>query len=377
MVLARIAKAMATEGHKTVACLHSLTGGSIAFKDSGKGPAIPVLQAPVWPKYRHNGVLTGAGNYVNILTSIGFHRPAALQAMVDGWLSILSLIKPAVAIVDHSPAFQIAARIRNLPVIAIGTPYLMPPLDGRTLPSVNAHISPLADELRHLESAQEVLAQYRHAAPLNLPDLLATQSRFVMGLPEIDPYLSVRREQLYLPFEPLPDHVPVPRNPSFFVYLGGDEPNGDVIFQAISDLAVEASFYLRGENPMIARFLERRGHVVYRDPPRLADVLPRATHLISGGGAQMTQAAMAAGRPHIIFPSHEESWFNARQVNRLEVGRTLERSLQRHDLHSRLREILADKMLHACAAALATTIKARQGKQADNLVLASIRRFLA
>ncbi|MEZ5873090.1 MAG: hypothetical protein R3D32_14860 [Nitratireductor sp.] len=309
------------------------------------------------------------------MTAIGFTRPELLSAVVDAWIETLKLISPGVVVCDNAPALQIAAKIRNIPTIALGTPYLMPPLDGPNLPAYDAHFSPVVDERQLLESAARIFAGHDKPPPKSMPSLLATDFRFVFGLPEIDPYLAVRRENLYLPLGDLPKLEPIPALPRYFVYLGADEPVSKKLFQAIADSGLPADIYMRDDSGMLARFLRRRGFNVFADPPKLDDVLPKVTHVISAGGAHVTQAAMLAGRHHIMLPRHEESWSNARMATRLKVASVIGQNEEDKAIRGKITSTVADHSLLHNAIRLATELAQRQNRSASSLLTGAIKRY--
>jgi rhamnosyltransferase subunit B len=373
MPLARIAAILRAEGAAIVVAARSLLNARIAFR----GIDVSLLQAPVWPSYHHVPVLTGAGNYVNLLTNVGFHKEENLAAVVAGWVNLLDMVKPGAVVADHCPALLVATRIRNVPVIHVGVPMMMPPLDGANLPMVDALVSAVTDERKLMASAAKVLALWRKPAPDNLPRLLATPFRFVFGLPDIDPYLASRREPLYEPPEGLPTFVVPPAERALFVYHGAEHAEAEPLFQAISSTGIRTTCYLRGNTGTISRFLEKRGIEVLSEPPSISDTLPRYSHVLSGGGAYMTQAAMAAGRPHLMLPRHEEAATNSRMATRLNVGRWINAWGDRDALRADIERAVGDHAMTLEAIRLASAITIRPLRPAMDLVKAAVMRNLS
>src|SRR6185369_1370140 len=110
-----------------------------------------------------------------------------------------------------------------------------------------------------------------------------------------------------LPPERLPVFAEPPVSPRLFAYLGQDIAGLDRLLQVLVDLDVPLEVYLRGDLSALARFLVLRGHRVYDTPPALADVLPAVSHVIAGAGAFTCHAALAAGRPLLALPQHDEA----------------------------------------------------------------------
>jgi UDP:flavonoid glycosyltransferase YjiC (YdhE family) len=85
-------------------------------------------------------------------------------------------------------------------------------------------------------------------------------------------------------------------------------------------LGPEASAYFRGSIGARAAVLKSRGITVYEQAPALSDVLPGASAVFSHGGTGFTNAALAAGRPHILGTRHAEARATAQALEELGVG---------------------------------------------------------
>jgi UDP:flavonoid glycosyltransferase YjiC (YdhE family) len=167
----------------------------------------------------------------------------------------------------------------------------------------------------------------------------------VFGCPELDAYGPFRHDPLCLPPEPLPEFVEPPIEPRIFVYLGPELPRIETFLQSLAELDVPLEVYLRGEIAPLGRFLALRGHQVYGEPPPLADVLPRVSHVICGAGAFTCHAALAAGRPVLALPSHGESTLNAAALEKLGVAKRLEPQSDASDIRAGVTGFLRDHAL--------------------------------
>ena len=318
--LAEIAKALIGEDVRLIAAARDLVHAGIAFE----GLPVQLLQAPVWSDHRHFGSEFGQASYVDVLVQIGFAEPSKLAAIVGGWIELFELIHPDVIVADHSPGLLLAAKIRNIAVVQVGTGFTMPPLEYDRLPPIRADRAPMVPEARIVAAAASLAARYGAWTPQALGEIFRTRGRVVFGCPELDPYAPFRREPLHLPPEPLPEFIEPPVQPRLFVYLGADVPNIERLLQALIELGVPLSVYLRGELGPLSKFLVLRGHDVYEAPPALADVLPNASHVISAGGAFTCQAALSAGRPMLGVPLHGEAELNVAALERLGVAYRLD-----------------------------------------------------
>lgn len=282
-----------------------------------------LLQAPAWPDHRHPGAEEGQANYLDTLVSLGFGDPAKLAAVVDGWSGLIDLVRPDLIVCDHSPGLMIARHRPGTPTVAIGTGYAMPPVGYDRFPPLRADRSPIVPEGRIAGIVSEVMKTRSVPGKPDLPRWFRSEARLVLTLPELDAYQAFRREPLHLPLEPLPRFAEPPAEPRLFLYLGDEIPQLAALVQTIAAMKLPVVAYLRGEVEPIPDFLALRGHEVHAKPPNLVELLPTVSHVISAGGAFLSHAALAAGRPHLVLPQHNEARLNLEMLERLGVAREL------------------------------------------------------
>ncbi len=371
---ADIAKGFADSGTRIYVAAPELLNAQIAFA----GLDVTFVQAPSWPPHRHFGSQTGEGGYLDVLVGIGFADPVKLGATVDGWLSLLDLIKPDVVVADHSPAAMVACHIRRVPVILAGTCFVMPPLEYGRFPPLKADRAPVMPESRAYTAAAQV-SQSCGAKPLEkLTDYFRTQGRFVFGIPELDPYAPLRREPLYLPPEGLASFIEPPVVPRIFLYLSAEMPGLDEFVQAIVQLGFSIEAYFGRDIAPLGRFLALAGHTVHEKPPVLADVLMRASHVVSESGAYTSMNTLAAGRPLLGLVPHGEGEFNISTLEKLGTGRPMKSVKDKRDIKKVLFGFIKDHALQQKARHWAKTIEMRrtQSPNGRDAVTAAIRKIL-
>ena len=343
---------------------------------AAKPGEFPTLQAPLWPEHRHTGHRPSVAGYADILAGVGFADPAKLSAMIGAWDALLALIKPDLVIADHCPALLAALYGTPTPVISVGTPFTMPPLSLDRLPPLRADQAPALPEARLLQSLKTALAERGARAPARLVDLLRTDERLVFGLPELDPYRALRDETILAPPEPLPAFVEAPVKPRLFVYAGNEVPHIETLVQALVEMDVEIVSYLRGDVGPLPHFLKHRGHKVYDTPPPLDEVLPAVSHVLSQGGAFTCQAALTAGRPHLIMPLHNETELNLSMCAQLGVARRLDPVKHEKSLRARVNDFLIESALSRQARHVALTLRERNQKSGLEEAKAAVSRQL-
>ncbi len=370
--LATIAARLGDDCRVTVAA-RDLLQACVAFD----GMNVPLLQAPVWPDHRHFGSQTGEANYLDLLVQIGFADPAKLAAVTGAWLALLDLAKPDAIVADHSPALLLAAYIREIPVVHVGTGFTMPPVNYDRLPPLRPDRAPIMPESRIVATMAGVASQHAGRVPRSLLDIFHTRGRVVFGCQELDAYAPFRNEPVCLPPEPLPVFVEPPVEPRLFVYLGPEVPNIDRLIQVLAALDIPLEVYLRGELTALSRFLSLRGHVVHEKPPSLAETLPKVSHVIAGGGAFTCHAALTAGRPLLSLPLHGEAELNTTAMQRLGVARRLDPWHGESGLRAAILEFVRDHKLLRQSRIWAQTPALRSQRDGGQATVDAIRWCLA
>jgi hypothetical protein len=371
---AEIAKGFVDSDTRIYVAAAELLNAQIAFSDVD----VTFLQSPLWSPHRHFGSQTGEGGYLDILVSVGFADPAKLGATVDGWLSLLDLIKPDVVVADHSPAAMVACHIRHVPIILVGTCFLMPPLDYGRFPPLKADRAAVMPESRVLASAVRVSEDHGAEPPKSLVEYFRTTGRFVFGVPELDPYAPLRREPLYLPPEGLAEFIEPPIEPRIFLYLGAEMSGVEALVQAIADLGFPIEAYFGRDIAPLGRFLGLAGHTVHEKPPPLEDVLLRASHVISESGAYTCMNALAAGRPLLGLVPHGEGEFNISALEKLGTGRAMKAVKNERDIKNALLGFIRDHALQQKARHWAKIIEIRRAhvQNGRDAVIGAVRKIL-
>jgi hypothetical protein len=360
-----LARTLAARGAKPVFAVRDLANIHLVAKRG----EMTFLQAPVWPDHRHRGYKPTVANYADVLTGIGFADPQKLSSVMLAWEAVLDFVRPDLVISDHSPALQTLLHGGDIPVVAVGTPFTMPPLTLDRLPPLRADQASALPESRLLQSAKSALAERGRRAPARLVDLLRTDERLVFGLPELDPYRAFREEPILAPPEPLPGYVESPITPRLFVYVGEGVPYVETLVQALVEMDIDIVAYLRGDVGPLPHFLKHRGHKVYDTPPPLDEVLPTVSHVLSQGGAFTSQAALAAGRPHLMIALHNETELNLQHLSGLGVARRLEPGRDGRALRSKINDFVMDIPLFHQARHWGVSLQAR--KQMSGLAAAA------
>ena len=212
-------------------------------------------------------------------------------------------------------------------------------------------------EARLLESVCAAQRRRGRSFPATLPALFASPLRAVGTLTELDPYRKTRNEPVLGPLDAMPARTPLPETPRLFAYLGEEHPALDVVAQCLADHRGEVEVYLRGSSVGgLRRLLASRGATVHENPPPLAEVVSRATVVVSHAGSSTAHAALIAGRPQILFPTHIEAELTAEALVAMKAGLRLAPDADAAKIASAFAEAGSDELRNsasACARAVA------------------------
>jgi UDP:flavonoid glycosyltransferase YjiC (YdhE family) len=352
-----VARALMDRGHEVVMSLRDVVEPAAFLKDE----TYPIIQGPHWsrpaPK-NARGQPFAAATFSDILAVGGFSDADALTAMLRAWDSLIDVVRPDLVVAEYAPLLALAAHGR-VPAVLFGSGFTVPPADLPVYPRLQPRIEPVATQQQILAVVREAQKRRGRPAPETLPAVLACEARFPCTFPELDPYRAVRREPTIPPLTDLPPPLAPARAPRFFAYLAADAGGLPKLLSALAKSGVPGGIFLRSPPQKLRDAIRKTAIALYDEPQPLARVLAEATLVIHHGGAGTSEAALAAGRPQIIFSRHLEQAMTARALNALGVGANLSRDAGEEAVVDLIRRAAADKPAAARAAARAADIAAR------------------
>lgn len=353
--LRRIGAAVQARGHEIAYAVRSLDEAADVL-----GVTAPMFQAPlVGPNFALAGARLPLSSLPDILYAAGFSHARTLMPAVRAWEMLLGLVAPDVIVADYAPVATLAAW-SFVPVLAVGSGFTLPPRHLTELPPLATRSGPGVPARHILEVAAQIQAARRAPAPASLGELLGGDRGFAFGLDLFDPYRDLRLEPLCAPLEPLPAPLPPPADPrSAFVYLGGDyAPTGPALMalaERAKDEGIRLGAYVRRGSLRLRDGLAALGVAVHDRPPPLAEVLAGHGAVVHHGGLGTAAAALAAGRPQVLFTQHLEHGLNGAVLARLGCGVAVEGRDGPALLARAVTGVLDDPQAAERAAAAATT----------------------
>lgn len=315
--------------------------------------------------------------YLDIMCTAGFFRRQVLHAGMMAWNTLLAQTKPDLVVADHSPVLLLAC-FKRYPVVQVADGFTMPPAEADQFPLFRKGRKPVVDPAHVLAVMQDVQKHHRQPVPQTVTEPFRTAGRLVCTLPELDPYAELRRDPVIGPVEGL--KAPLPPHPShtgkgpprFFAYLSLEHKKTKPFLEGLAASTMEGEIFARSMTNEVAKAIARPGLTIHRDPQPMDQVLARCSLIIHHGGNGTCCAALSAGRPQLLLPTHMEARLSADAVVARGCGRLLAASeTTAQGVPPVLQEMAADRAMAARATALAQEIAARGLQHTVDRILAT------
>jgi len=318
-----LAQALQAKGMQPVAVVRDLAAASEVLSPYD----VPVLQAPMLgfdPK-----ILKGrdVNNYADILLIQGYGNTKFLSGVIDGWCSLIELIKPELIVADFAPSATLAATITGVNKLFYGVPYVTPSKSSphpSLRPWLNVPKSQLkASEKRVVNTINVVLRRKGTPAIQGLSELFDTNEIYHCGLPEFDPY-GPRDGCIYT--GPLGgfENAATPQwakgeGKKILAYLHADHPQLSNLIKICRINDLRLLIYVPGYSGKDHLNVVDDSVRFSSGPIDFQRGLTQANLVISGGAATLTHALLN-GRPILAFPMQLEQRLFAYHAKQLGVG---------------------------------------------------------
>ena len=294
------------------------------------------LQATVfngpWLGYRsdrrlgHDAVPTATwGEY---LGDLGFDQVNRLREVVAWWRDVLQQRRVNLVLADYAPLALLAARSLNIPCVATGQGYGLPPWDMPAFPLFNAQARVcLHDECQLLANVNTVAREIGLAELRGLPEVYRADLSLVHTIPMLDPYACWRREP-YLP--PVTDIglALAGGGDEVFVYFSTSEFQHPDLVQVLASLPLPRRGYCPALPPQLADRLTQSGMVLESEPVPVDDIARRSRLLLNAGQHGILSLGLFSGLAQVCLPQHSEQRHHAACAERAGVAAVVRNGAQ-------------------------------------------------
>lgn len=351
-----LAQRLRSKGHEVDVALQRIDSG---VPDLPAGARL--WQAPLWPRLianvaRYRGMPATMGD---ILFRLGLDRPETLGALVLGWESILSAVKPDVVIADFAPALLCAAQERA-PTIGIGNGFDQPPATLDSFPSLSGS-APLHDEALALRNANEGLKRAGRAPLAALPALFTTDVPLASTFAEVDPYAACRPDPVVAPAIPRP--LPPEADGSgeeVFVYGVELMRPESKLWTGLQAAGLPVRVHVPNALPVLGEALRGFGFAFEPQPLPWAEIVRRSRLVVSHGGHGFVCSALVAGLPQVVTHFDLEKRGQADALVRAQLGGSVPLAAIRSEpFAASLRKLYEDDAFAARVRAAVPSFRAR------------------
>lgn len=314
--LAAIGKTLAARGHATSYALKRVDTAQVARIP----PDVPVVEAPVMglmPGHRGSG-----HNCADIMLIRGYDLRHRVDARLHAWLHLFDRFGINAVISDHSPTARLAAHIADIPSVAIGNGFAVPPITTPLMPFrqgvEDLSSSESGEEVRLNQVTNAILARFDKPPVERAVDLYFGGQTYLTTFQELDNYPDRPPAKfwgpLYQDIRGEPIEWPESGRKRVFVYLYPDAPIFPAVLQALSTLPVEVSFYT-GKPDFDHRLMQAfPGFRRCESPLGLSQPAQTCDLVICQGGSNTLATAFLQGIPAIIYPRHIEQTMSAQHL---------------------------------------------------------------
>jgi UDP:flavonoid glycosyltransferase YjiC (YdhE family) len=338
----RLAEELRQRGHAVVLVLKDvrLPGPHVAMH------GITVLQAPLSPQQRLAKQRMPV-NHADVLLHCGFADAREVAARLVVWHGIFRLTRPEVVVADHAPTALLAACRADIPHIAIGNGFAIPP-GVSPWPSIRPWDSIpdetlLAAEQRLHDVTDTAQRSMGHAEPVRMREVYG-EGDVLDTFAELDHYGPRPGARYAGPVVAMPhahrvnwhDHG----GARVLAYLRPTVPGFTKIVQELARLDAEVLCVAPGLAPGTARSLATRRLRIALAPVDLALLLKDADLAVGYASCGFATQALLAGVPLLLRPRYVEQMLLGRRVEAMGAGRLLHTRIDAEVIAAGLQDVL-------------------------------------
>jgi UDP:flavonoid glycosyltransferase YjiC (YdhE family) len=333
------------------------------------------------PRYRGTSTPARASvNYSDLLGECGYVDPAALSALLRAWINLLRAIAPDAVVVDHAPTALLAAKVLAIPRVLIGTGFSVPP-GADPMPPLRAGVSHAelasadAKVLGCINATLQAVAQ----PPLRkVADLFADAPALITSFRELDPYRERAHGTFVGPVSP-PRQLPLVRWPGLrakrvLAYVNADFPQLEEMLATLLESDAEVVCVSPGLATQVMHQFSHDRLVICDFPVDIDALLPRATLVVSHGGAGLTTQSLMAGVPLLLIPRFVEQEMSATRIAELGAARVVGAQRSAIHLKSALANVLAEASFSSAARSLAKKFTDFDQQRAGDTIVETVLR---
>jgi hypothetical protein len=238
---------------------------------------------------------------------------------------MIAAVAPDIVIGEQAPCALLAARSLNIPVVALGTTYTLPPTGLEAFPILlEEHQERIWLEAAICEVINTVMTPLGLPPLKRLAEIYRADASLPVGIRLLDPYVDARSEPRIAPdVGGIPAGGDACERQEVFVYLSTTDRSDPAMLDFLQQLKVPTRLYIaNADAATLARF-RATGAMVEERPVPPSDIARRSRVLVHAGNHGTMCLGIRAGIPQLSVPQQLEQMFNARRLERAGCGRTI------------------------------------------------------
>ncbi len=296
-------------------------------------------------------------NYAELLLAENWGDHISLQGLVQAWLSLFSLLKIDLVVGDHSPSALLSAHIAEIPRIAFGNGFEIPP-STYPLPSIRPweRIPTerlIASEKSVLNIINCIIIKYKKPPFKHVANIFPKQA-ILTTFPELDHYLF-RENGVYIgSIHGSQNGIDINWQSKcgrrVLAYLRSNQPTTKAVLSALSEIN-RATSIIAVPDAEINHITEHtyKNIKIVSSNINFFPLLKDTEVFISYGGNGTIAEALLSGVPLLMIPQTVEQYQVAMRVEALGAGIVLQQNRGKDEIHFAL-EALLDKPEYQLAA---------------------------
>lgn len=342
----------------------------------------PVLVSPSWRAEPPPGFL--AANFADVLIQTGYATPEALSDLLSGWLTLFRAQTPALVIADFAPTAMLACRVADVPCIAMGDGYSLPPAT-EPLPSMRpwAELPPgtlAATDGRVIAVINPTLRALKARPISRMADLFAAEAAWLCTFPELDHYEGRGEAAYYGEVPPSGAGTAVAWPPGsgerVLVMMDRRHRPFHPLLRALAHLGLPTVVQAWGMTAELAGELSGPTTRVVIEPVD-RDAMLADCDILACQGSGIVAPALLAGRPVLMLPNPVEQMMTLYRVARQGLGHGLPTEADADQAGAAIRRLLDDPACRQRAANFARSYHGYTPDLATDAMVVNCLKLLA
>lgn len=341
--LISLADRLNTQGYQV-----SVTIPDLAVIPSNIPQEIAIFQAPRWSA-KTIGLPENSISYAEILAQAGYLSTAGIAALLRGWRSLFSALRPDLIVAESSPTALLAARSLEVPAVKLGNGFAIPPKQTPFPPYIRVP----EKRSRHLLQLEDRITNSVNAALLNLgykpirrlTDIFSASETYLLTFPELDHYPDRGQSEYHGAIFGLGNTQRMDwsgnTNYQVLAYLHADSAMSQLIMQSLEAISAETIISCPGLQDF-PEITDRYPNIQLANQPiDLAHLLPDCDLIISHGGHGLAAQSLLAGIPMLTIPRVMEQWITSCNLRSIGAGEIMDKSFEPSKISSVIEQMLS------------------------------------